>query len=245
MLRAFDVIVARPLGKIAVLRRFLGLSAIVGLFAIPGVAQASGAPCRVAAAFSDLQQQVPAIGHCLDDSARAGNGDVVQPTSGGLLVFRQSTATPAFTDGYHTWTIGPLGLQERLNSQTFSWETPASMGLALGVARAPASPVLKVLSTTIGAATGPLRFRVAGNGFQPGERATIGGTYTPLPSGPEPHACRTLPLGPVTVTADSAGNIAASIDVANPHTGVNYVLRATGEHSGPSNLALSIVSATC
>lgn len=245
MLKVFDVIVARPLGNATVLRFFLGLSAIFGLLAIPGVAQASGAPCRVAAAFSGLQQQVPAIGHCLGDSARTGNGDVVQPTSGGLLVFRQSTATPAFTDGYHTWTIGPLGLQERLNSRAFSWEAPASMGPALGVVKAPASPVFKVLSTTIGAATGPLRFRVVGNGFQPGERVAIGGTYTPLPAGPEPHACQTLPLGPVTVTADSAGNIAASIDVPNPHTGVNYALRATGEHRGPSNLALSIVSATC
>jgi hypothetical protein len=228
-----------------VFRRVLGLIAILGLLAIPGVAQASAAPCRVAATFGGLQQLVPSIGQCLGDSARAGNGDVVQPTSGGLLVFRQSTATPAFTDGYHTWVIGPQGLQERLNSRRFSWEAPASMGLALGVARAPASPVLKVLSTTIGAATGPLRFRVAGTGFRPGERVTIGGTYTPLVAGPGPHACRTLPLGPLTVTADSAGDVAASIDVANPHTGVDYTLRATGERSGPSNLALSIVSATC
>src|SRR5262249_6675345 len=29
----------------------------------------------------------------------------------------------AFTDGYRTWINGPLGLQERLNTGRFSWET--------------------------------------------------------------------------------------------------------------------------
>ena len=227
------------------LRRFLGVCAIVGLLAIPGAAQASGASCRLASTFSGLQQAVPAVGRCLGDSYRAGNGDMVQPASGGLLVFRQATATPAFTDGYRTWTIGPQGLQERLNSRRFSWEERANTGLVLGASAMIASPTLRVLSTTIGATAGPLRFQVAGSGFQPGERVTLQGTYTPLVAGPEPHTCWTLPLGPVTVHADSGGAFTASIETSNPHTGVNYFLRATGEHSGPSNLALSVVSATC
>ncbi len=50
------------------------------------------------------------------------NGDSVQHTSTGLMVWRKSDNVAAFTNGYMTWVNGPYGLQVRLNSQRFPWE---------------------------------------------------------------------------------------------------------------------------
>jgi hypothetical protein len=41
---------------------------------------------------------------------------------GGLLVWRKADNWTAFTDGYRTWINGPAGIQQRLNTQRFSWE---------------------------------------------------------------------------------------------------------------------------
>jgi hypothetical protein len=63
------------------------------------------------------------VGGCLDSEGHnPANGDALQHTSGGLLVWRKADNWTAFTDGYHTWVNGPRGLQERLNSQRFQWE---------------------------------------------------------------------------------------------------------------------------
>jgi hypothetical protein len=39
------------------------------------------------------------------------------------MVWRKADNWTAFTDGYRTWLNGPLGLQSRLNTECFSWET--------------------------------------------------------------------------------------------------------------------------
>ncbi len=67
------------------------------------------------------------IGACLDDEQHnPTNGDGLQHTSNGLLVWRKADNVTAFTDGYRTWVNGPRGVQERLNSQRFPWETNPS-----------------------------------------------------------------------------------------------------------------------
>jgi len=209
------------------------------------VAQVAGLSCQVAAEFSSLKQQVPNVGQCVDNVYQAANGDGVQQTTGGLFVFRKATASPAFTDGYHTWAIGPQGLQERLNTQSFSWEDSFVASTVLGATHTQVAPTLKVMDTTIGAVAGPLSFRLAGSGFQSGEAVTLQGTYTPLQASSDTQPCQTLPLGPLRLHADSNGNFVATLDTVNPYTGVNYFIRATGAQSGPSNLALSVVTASC
>ena len=63
------------------------------------------------------------VGACLENEHHnPENGDGLQATVGGLLVWRKADNWTAFTDGYRTWINGPNGLQQRLNSQRFVWE---------------------------------------------------------------------------------------------------------------------------
>jgi probable HAF family extracellular repeat protein len=80
--------------------------------------------CQLVLGFKVLHDLVPStVGNCLDDEGHnPANGDALQHTSGGLLVWRKADNWTAFTDGYHTWVNGPYGLHERLNTQRFSWE---------------------------------------------------------------------------------------------------------------------------
>lgn len=75
--------------------------------------------------FGALAAQIPAIvGTPIEDEHWSGNGDSLQATTSGLMVYRKDTNTPAFTDGTHTWLLGPLGLQDRPNEERFDWEQP-------------------------------------------------------------------------------------------------------------------------
>jgi hypothetical protein len=58
------------------------------------------------------------------------NGDGLQHTSGGLLVWRKADNWTAFTDGFQTWINGPTGLQERLNTARLPWEVINMAGRA-------------------------------------------------------------------------------------------------------------------
>ena len=63
------------------------------------------------------------VGECLEDQRfNPVNGDALQQTTGGLMVWRKLDNWTAFTDGYRTWINGPHGLQARLNTETFDWE---------------------------------------------------------------------------------------------------------------------------
>ena len=65
------------------------------------------------------------VGTCLENQRfNPDNGDALQQTTGGLLVWRKADNWTAFTDGYRTWLNGPHGLQARLNTEQFSWEQP-------------------------------------------------------------------------------------------------------------------------
>ncbi len=69
------------------------------------------------------------IGACTSAPATAPNGDVVQPTTTGLIVVRVRDGHAAFTDGVRTWVDGPSGIQRRMNGDRFDWET-ASRAMA-------------------------------------------------------------------------------------------------------------------
>jgi hypothetical protein len=63
------------------------------------------------------------VGDCLDDERHdPSNGDALQDTTNGLLVWRKTDNWTAFTEGFRTWVNGPLGLQQRLNQERFWWE---------------------------------------------------------------------------------------------------------------------------
>ncbi|HLY68012.1 MAG TPA: hypothetical protein VKU60_20905, partial [Chloroflexota bacterium] len=69
-----------------------------------------------------------AVGDCRENQHFATNGDAQQQTTGGLLVWRKSDNWTAFTDGFHTWVNGPLGLAQRLNTERFDWELAGQRG---------------------------------------------------------------------------------------------------------------------
>lgn len=80
-------------------------------------------PCQFILGFQTLQSMDPAdVGTCADNQQFAANGDALQHTSNGLLVWRKADNWTAFTNGYWTWINGPGGLAKRLNTQRFSWE---------------------------------------------------------------------------------------------------------------------------
>lgn len=93
-------------------------------------ASAGTSDCQFRLGFAALEALLPAkVGACLDDEAHnPTNGDALQHTTGGLLVWRKLDNWTGFTDGYHTWINGPNGLQVRLNTQRFAWEAnPAGL----------------------------------------------------------------------------------------------------------------------
>ncbi|HUZ78241.1 MAG TPA: hypothetical protein VMV93_11740 [Chloroflexota bacterium] len=86
-------------------------------------AAATAGPCQFILGFQTLQSLDPTdVGNCTDNQAYAANGDALQHTSNGLLVWRKADNFTAFTNGYQSWVNGPYGLQMRLNTQRFSWE---------------------------------------------------------------------------------------------------------------------------
>jgi hypothetical protein len=99
------------------------------LLVVPGLAgtipvHAQAAPCQFQLGFKALHDLDPDdIGDCIDDEAHnPDNGDALQHTTAGLMVWRKADNWTAFTNGYSTWINGPNGLVKRLNTERFSWE---------------------------------------------------------------------------------------------------------------------------
>ena len=81
------------------------------------------ASCQYVLGFATLHNLIPTIaGNCVTNESHATNGDGLQQTANGLMVWRKADNFTAFTDGFRTWINGPFGLQQRLNSQRFKWE---------------------------------------------------------------------------------------------------------------------------
>lgn len=106
-----------------------GIASALFLLAISAVASPAGSfaeGCSFAGGFATLHDLIPeVVGPCIaDERHEARTGDTIQPTTGGTLIWRQSDNVTAFTNGYHTWIMGPQGFQQRETGERFSWETP-------------------------------------------------------------------------------------------------------------------------
>ena len=91
--------------------------------------QALAADCQFILGFATLKALIDEaegpekVGECLEDQRfNPVNGDALQQTTGGLMVWRKLDNWTAFTDGYRTWINGPNGLEARLNTEQFEWE---------------------------------------------------------------------------------------------------------------------------
>ncbi len=112
-------------------RRRTTLQAVWGLALLAALlAPASAAlaipthACSFRLGFAELAEVIPdVVGACVGDETHAANGDALQVTTGGLLVWRQSDNWTAFTDGFDTWINGPDGIASRPNNQRFEWES--------------------------------------------------------------------------------------------------------------------------
>src|SRR5262245_45579839 len=93
----------------------------------PGAAPPVAAPppaaaptsCEFKLGFKLLRDQIPpTVGDCLvNEHYNPVNGDSLQETTRGLMVWRKIDNFTAFTDGYRTWVNGPLDRKStRLNS---------------------------------------------------------------------------------------------------------------------------------
>jgi hypothetical protein len=109
-------------------RMIFALLVVFGILATPTSApqdrSATGPACQFALGFAALHALDPTdIGDCLDNEEyNPVNGDALQHTTNGLLVWRKADNFTAFTNGSTTWINGPNGLAERPNTQRFPWE---------------------------------------------------------------------------------------------------------------------------
>jgi len=109
-------------------RRTLTLVAVVTFLlasALQSPAPAEAAGCQFTLGFATLHRLIPMIvGNCLTDEIHnPTNGDGLQMTTDGLLVWRKADNFTAFTNGIQTWVNGPFGLQVRSNNARFPWES--------------------------------------------------------------------------------------------------------------------------
>ena len=110
------------------MKRFSLLFAIALFLLLP--ATAAAAECQFVLGFKTLRDLVgpETVGECLENEHHGANGDALQQTTGGLLVWRKADNWTAFTDGYRTWINGPNGLVQRLNTERFAWEADYAPG---------------------------------------------------------------------------------------------------------------------
>jgi hypothetical protein len=139
--------------------RLARLCLVAAALLTPTAPAAAQGACEFKLGFELLADRIPdAVGRCLEkEHHNPANGDALQRTTGGLLVWRKGDNWTAFTDGYRTWVDGPLGLQRRLNTDRFAWEgppPPRPVGVrALFIARDGAAAVLTVQTAPGGACT--------------------------------------------------------------------------------------------
>jgi hypothetical protein len=121
------------------LQRTLGALLLIASIAAPAAAQP--AACTFVLGFAVLRSAIPdVVGECLtDQTTNPANGDALQSTTNGLLVWRKADNLTAFTDGSQTWISGPFGVQSRANAQRFFWE-PDPDGLAIVPTPTPGEP---------------------------------------------------------------------------------------------------------
>ena len=104
------------------MRRFaISLAATLIAFNL-ALATVSAAP-QFALGFAALASQIPSVvGQPVEAEHYGPNGDSLQRTTTGLMVWRKADNWTAFTNGARTWVNGPFGVMERANDERFSWE---------------------------------------------------------------------------------------------------------------------------
>lgn len=125
------------------------------------------ASCSFVLGFATLHDLIPQqVGSCVDNETAAANGDALQHTTGGLLVWRKADNWTAFTNGYWTWINGPNGLQKRLNSERFSWEAnPTNLPLA-DPNTIPLAPIVVRQPQAYDLVNNPVQVAGVGTGFE-------------------------------------------------------------------------------
>ena len=137
-------------------RCIVSILAVLSSLSLPMLstpARAEG--CSFSLGFAALHHLIPRrVGRCLTNAGYdPGLGEVLQYTTGGVLIWRKADNWTGFTDGYRTWVLGPHGLQQRLSTQRVSWEatpgdwtlTRARLGTVTGrVLARPCTPVESV-----------------------------------------------------------------------------------------------------
>ncbi len=90
----------------------------------PTAVPAPAAPPAFKLGFATLASLIPdVVGQPVENEHHnAVNGDGLQQTTKGLMVWRKADNWTAFTNGYMTWINGPFGIQSRLNADRFPWE---------------------------------------------------------------------------------------------------------------------------
>jgi hypothetical protein len=89
----------------------------------PALVPAPAAPPAFRLGFATLASLIPnVVGQPLENEHYGANGDSLQQTTTGLMVWRKADNWTAFTNGSTTWINGPFGLQSRLNTDRFPWE---------------------------------------------------------------------------------------------------------------------------
>ena len=120
------------------LLRLLAVSAACIL--LVGAAFAQAMP-EYTLGFKALADQIPSVvGNPLENEHYGANGDSLQQTTIGLMVWRKADNWTAFTNGDRTWVNGPNGVEDRPNSERFSWEANRAPAPAQAPAPTPTSP---------------------------------------------------------------------------------------------------------
>ena len=98
----------------------------IGVLALSVSAPANAQGCQFVFGFATLHDLIPAVvGPCIANETHDQAGNGYQQTANGLLMWRKADNWTAFTNGTRTWVNGPLGVQSRLSSQRFAWESQA------------------------------------------------------------------------------------------------------------------------
>lgn len=79
------------------------------------------------AEFKAIAESIPDVaGDPVAQEQWEPNGDVVQPTTTGMMIWRRRDGWTAFTDGYRIWVNGPNGLESRMIYERLDWESEES-----------------------------------------------------------------------------------------------------------------------
>ncbi|MDE2816814.1 MAG: hypothetical protein OXK81_08955 [Chloroflexota bacterium] len=115
----------------------------------------AAAECEFVLGFKTIRDLIghETVGECLENEHHGANGDALQKTTGGQLVWRKADNFTAFTDGYRSWISGPNGLVQRLNSERFPWEADYAPGGGIATPTPTPTPVAMATSVPVDSPT--------------------------------------------------------------------------------------------